>query len=136
MYKCDRCYDRVAQGKVPACIEVCPEKVQEIGPREEIIKKAQALAREKKGFIYGENENGGTNTLYVSPVPFEVLNKAIETGSGKPHLKNVADSMKQGNNLAMAMILAPLAGAAAAFGNFYRKAKKNDRSENNESRSV
>ncbi|MEW6184348.1 MAG: 4Fe-4S dicluster domain-containing protein [Thermodesulfobacteriota bacterium] len=136
MYKCDRCYDRVAQGKLPACVEVCPEKVQEIGPREEILRKAHALAKEKKGYIYGEHENGGTNTLYVSPVPFEVLNKAIETGSGKPHLKKVADSMKQGNNLATAMILAPLAGVAAAFGNFYRKAKKNDRGEKNESQSV
>jgi len=124
MYKCDRCYDRVTQGKLPACIEVCPERVQEIGPREEILRKAHALAKEKKAFIYGEKENGGTNTIYVSPVPFEVLNRAIETGSGKPHLKKVPDAMKEGNRLALAMLLAPIAGIAGALGSVYKNAKK------------
>lgn len=124
MYKCDRCYNRIAEGKLPACIEVCPENVQEIGPRDEIIKKARALAKETNGYIYGENENGGTNTIYVSPVPFEVLNKAIETGKGKPHLKAVADSMEKANNLVAAMAIAPIAGIAAAVGTFYKHSKK------------
>jgi Fe-S-cluster-containing dehydrogenase component len=68
MYKCDRCYARVADGELPACIEACPEDVQTIGPRDEIIKKAHVLAKEINGYIYGEKENGGTNTIYVSPV--------------------------------------------------------------------
>jgi Fe-S-cluster-containing dehydrogenase component len=124
MYKCDRCYNRIAEGKTPACIEVCPERVQEIGPRDEIIKKAHTLAKEKNGYIYGENENGGTNTIYVSPVPFDVLNKAIETGKGKPHLKAVSDSMEKANNLVAGMAIAPIAGIAAAVGTFYKYSKK------------
>lgn len=132
MYKCDRCYDRIAGGKLPACIEVCPEKVQQIGPRDEIIKKAHALAAQTDGYIYGEKENGGTNTLYVSPVPFEVLNKAIETGPGKPHLKPVSDSMEQGNNLVMAMAIAPVAGIAAAVGTLYRHSKNTLKERKNE----
>jgi Fe-S-cluster-containing dehydrogenase component len=124
MYKCDRCYQRVAQGELPACIEACPEGVQTIGPRDEIIEKAHALAQETNGFIYGEKENGGTNTIYVSPVPFEKLNQAIDHGKGKPHLKPVEDTMAQANNLAAAMFVAPLAGIAAAVGKFY-KSKKN-----------
>jgi formate dehydrogenase iron-sulfur subunit len=100
MYKCDRCYNRIAQGELPACIEACPEDVQTIGPRDEIIKKAHELAKEIGGYIYGEKENGGTNTIYVSPVPFEELNKAIEKGKGKPHLQSVKDSMADSNNLA------------------------------------
>lgn len=120
MYKCDRCYDRVAQGGLPACIDACPENVQTIGPREEIIRKAHQLAKEMDGFIYGEKENGGTNTLYVSPVPFELMNAAIETG--EPHLKPVADQMADGNNLAKAMFIAPLAGAAAAIARWLRSA--------------
>jgi Fe-S-cluster-containing dehydrogenase component len=119
MYKCDRCYQRIEQGKLPACIEVCPEKVQKIGPRAEIIKEAHAIAKEIGGYIYGEKENGGTNTIYVSPVPFEELNKGIETGPGRPHLNRVKDSMAHADNLAKAMMIAPLAGIAAAFGKFY-----------------
>ena len=123
MYKCDRCYDRVADGELPACIEACPEDVQTIGPREDIIKKAHALAKEINGYIYGEAENGGTNTIYVSPVPFEDLNQAVEQGKGRPHLKAVEDTMAQANNLAAAMIIAPLAGIAAAVGKFFKGSK-------------
>ena len=123
MYKCDRCYDRIADGELPACIEACPEDVQTIGPREEIIKKAHQLAQETKGYIYGENENGGTNTIYLSPVPFEELNKVVDKGKGKPHLEPVRDTMAQANNLAAAMIIAPFAGMAAAAGKIYKQSK-------------
>ena len=124
MYKCDRCYDRVAEGELPACIEACPEGVQTIGPREQIIEQAHALAKEMNGYIYGETENGGTHTLYVSPVPFEKLDAAIETGKGRLHLKPAKDAMADTNNLTRAMLLAPLAGIAAAVGKFYRFTKQ------------
>ncbi len=123
MYKCDRCYNRIEKDMLPACIEECPEYTQTIGPREEIIKKAHAIASETRGYIYGETENGGTNTIYVSPVPFETLDKAIEKGSGRPHFKMVEDSMAHADNLAKAMIIAPIAGVAAAVGRFYKTAK-------------
>ena len=125
MYKCDRCYNRIADGELPACIEACPEEMQTIGPRDEIIKKAHQLAREIDGYIYGENENGGTNTIYVSPVPFEEIDKSIKKGKGRPHLKPVKDLMARANNLAAAMVIAPVAGIAAAVGKFYKMAKSN-----------
>lgn len=124
MYKCDRCYNRIEKGELPACIDVCPENVQKIGPRDEIIKEAHAIAKEIKGYIYGEKENGGTNTIYVSPVPFAELNKAIEKGAGMPDLNPVKDSMAHADNLAKAMIIAPIAGIAAAAGKFYSASKK------------
>jgi Fe-S-cluster-containing dehydrogenase component len=127
MYKCDRCYDRLENGEVPACIEACPEEVQTIGPRTEILKKAHALAEQMNGYIYGEHENGGTHTIYVSPVPFDELSKGIETGKGKPHLNSVEDSMAAGNNIALAMFIAPLAGIAAAAGRFYKAVKETDK---------
>ncbi|MCD4717727.1 MAG: 4Fe-4S dicluster domain-containing protein [Desulfobacterales bacterium] len=123
MYKCDRCYDRIEKGKLPACIEVCPEKVQKIGPRDEIVKEAHAIAKEINGYIYGEKENGGTNTIYISPVPFKELNKAREKGPGRPHLKPVKDSMAHADNLAKAMVIAPFAGIAAAVGKAYKSTK-------------
>ena len=123
MFKCDRCYDRIENGKLPACIEVCPENVQKIGPRDEILKEAHAIAKEINGYIYGEKENGGTNTIYISPVPFDELNEAIEKGPGKPHLKQVKDSMAHADNLAKAMVIAPLAGIATAVGKAYKSTR-------------
>ena len=114
MFKCDRCYDRIAAGELPACIEVCPENVQTIGPRSEIIARARQLAAEIDGFIYGEKENGGTNTVYVSTVPFEILNKSVVKGPGKPHFKPVEDVMASANMLAGALIAAPVAGVIGA----------------------
>lgn len=114
MFKCDRCFDRVAQGELPACIEACPKQVQQIGPRDEILAQAHQLAKETKGYLYGETENGGTNTIYVSPVPFEVLNTAIQKGPGTPHLQRVTDAMLEVNNLAWALVIAPIAGIFAA----------------------
>ena len=118
MFKCDRCYHRVAQGDLPACIEVCPEDVQQIGLRPEMVARAHQLAGEMDGFIYGETENGGTNTIYVSPVPFDALNQAIASGPGSPHLASTADVMAAPNNMALALVIAPVAGAAAAMARF------------------
>ncbi|MGL1864135.1 MAG: 4Fe-4S dicluster domain-containing protein [Pseudodesulfovibrio sp.] len=115
MYKCDRCYQRLDKGELPACISICPEDVQTIGPRYEIVAQAKSLAREMNGFIYGLEENGGTNTIYVSPVPFELLNKAVDKGKGKPHFKRVGDAMADEGNLAAAALVAPIAGIAAGF---------------------
>lgn len=114
MYKCDRCFNRIDDGELPACIEACPEDVQEIGPRDQIVAKAHRIAADMDGFIYGETENGGTNTIYVSPVPFDVLNRSLVTGPGEPHLKRVPDAMEDVNNLAKALLIAPAAGVVGA----------------------
>jgi hypothetical protein len=132
MYKCDRCFDRIAEGELPACIEVCPEAVQEIGPREEIIEKARKITDEIGGFIYGETENGGTNTIYVSPVPFEVLGSVIEKGPGKPHLVRAGNAMAPTNSLLAAVIAAPVVGVLGAV---VHLAKDRDHSKNKAERS-
>lgn len=125
MYKCDRCYDRVARGDQPACIDACPEGVQTIGPRKDIIAQAHAIAEEIGGYVYGETENGGTNTIYVSPVPFEELNRVITRGDGAPHLDPVRDAMADANNLATAMVIAPVAGFAAAAAQLLKTRRRN-----------
>jgi hypothetical protein len=89
-----------------------------------MMEKAEALAAEMDGFIYGSDENGGTNTIYVSPVPFEVLNQVIDKGPGQPHLSAVADSMAAPNRLAAALALAPVAGVIGAAVRFKRTAEQ------------
>ena len=127
MYKCDRCHDRLAAGELPACIEACPENVQTIGPADEMVRKAHSIAESIDGFIYGETENGGTHTLYVSPVPFDQLSKALESGAGRPHLDPVQDTMKSANHLLSAMAIAPLAGLGAAAARHLRHASDSKR---------
>jgi Fe-S-cluster-containing dehydrogenase component len=132
MFKCDRCYQRLAVGELPACIEVCPQQLQTIGPREEIVRRAHVLARETGGYIYGETENGGTNTIYVSPVPFDTIDAAITPGPGVPHMGRVEDVMAAEDKLAWAVFAAPVAGAlagAVTTGKWLRRAGSTDNHE-------
>ncbi|MFW5735494.1 MAG: 4Fe-4S dicluster domain-containing protein [Oceanidesulfovibrio sp.] len=130
MYKCDRCQPRIAEGMLPACIEACPMDVQQIGPRSEIAATARALAAETGGYLYGLEENGGTNTMYVSPVPFETLEAAREKGEGadhgRPHLQVVGSPFEKEDMFAAAVFTAPIAGLAAGALKLFRGARKHD----------
>ncbi len=75
--KCDMCYDRIMEGKMPACAENCPEGAILFGKRRELLKEARRRICEKPDIyvdhIYGEHEANGTGNLYLSPVPHEEL---------------------------------------------------------------
>lgn len=124
MYKCNRCYEKIAKGENPACIDSCPEGVQTIGQRKEIIAKAYEIAKEIGGYVYGDKENGGTNTIYVSPVSFEVLNEAIAKGKGLPDLSTKKDVMADGNSMTAALFLAPVAGVVGAVSRYLTTMKR------------
>jgi len=117
MYKCDLCRDRLAHAKKPACIEACPKNAMLIGPREEITSLARERAGAMDGFIYGEKENGGTSTLYISPVPFELINKAIDKKPGRPDMQpGVKRQMSKTDTAAKLVLASPVLGAAMAAG--------------------
>lgn len=113
MFKCDLCQDRLLEGKQPACVDACPKKAMLEGPREEILAEAHARAASMNGFIYGEKENGGTSTLYISPLPFEEINKAIDKGPGSPHLGPAKRAMAGTDSLGKAVLLSPVVALAA-----------------------
>lgn len=75
--KCDYCAERLAQGKVPACVEACPAEALQYGPRHAMLAEAaRRIAGDPKRYvpeIYGDEEVGGTSVLYISDVPFEEL---------------------------------------------------------------
>jgi Fe-S-cluster-containing dehydrogenase component len=117
MYKCDLCHDRLVQGKAPACVEACPKKAMLIGPRNEIQTIARERAAAMNGYIYGKDENGGTSTLYVSPVSFEAINKTMEKKPGRPDMKPGVQRAMAGTDAAGKLVLAsPIVGAAVAAG--------------------
>ena len=113
MVKCDLCSDLLSQGKEPACIGACPQKAMAIGPRSEIMARAEALAKSIGGHLYGKRENGGTATIYVSAVPFETLAAATKPGPGRPGLGPVERKMAETDGLGKAVLAAPALGIAA-----------------------
>lgn len=77
MQKCNLCYDRIAEGQQPACVEACPTGASIFEDRDEILREARRRIRENPDqyvqYIYGEGEVGGTSVLYLSSVPFGSL---------------------------------------------------------------
>lgn len=126
MYKCDLCHERLESGKQPGCIEVCPRKAMLIGPRKVIEDTARERARQMRGHIYGQKENGGTATLYVSPVSFEMINKTITKKPGEPDMtpgieRRMAGTDKLGKVVLAAPVLGIVAGVAGAWRWFSRR---------------
>ena len=75
--KCELCRHRYAEGKGPACAEVCPRDAVTFGKRGALLAEAhRRLAARADAYapeIYGETEGGGTNVLYLSPVDFRAI---------------------------------------------------------------
>ena len=113
MYKCDLCNDRLKEGKLPVCIEACPRQAMLIGNRREIYALAEERANAMKGYIYGKKENGGTATLYVSPVSFAALNGTMKKQPGKPARGPAERRMAGTDGMGKAVLQAPLYGIAA-----------------------
>lgn len=131
VFKCDFCHELLAQGHPPACVTACPSNAQSFGIRGHMIALAQEMAHERSGEIFGLKENGGTNTLYVSSIPFRDIEAAMlqqgQVDFGKPSLRPAGASMKKENSLVAIVLAAPLAGAALASLRLWRdrlKARK------------
>lgn len=130
MFKCDLCHDRVVAGGRPACVESCPRGALRFGPKEELRREAKARAAEIGGYLYGDVENGGTSTFYVSPVPFEAIDRALDQARrasptpeapGYPRMPvGVENFLDTANGLASSVLLAPFAGVLAAGVAVYR----------------
>jgi len=83
--KCDLCAARLSNGRQPACVEACPAQASVFGNRDELIAEAWTRIRGDSSYvphIYGLEEAGGSNVLFISDVPFEQLGmKAAPTGN-------------------------------------------------------
>ncbi len=131
MFKCDLCHDRLLEGKNPVCVDACPTKAMLSGPRDGIHAEALKRAGQIGGYLYGSEENGGTATLYVSPVPLEKIDAAIEKGPGRPHMAPVERRMAKTDSLANSVLLSPAIGLTAGVlaVAFALKGRKNSGSE-------
>lgn len=89
--KCDMCAARLGEGQQPACAATCPTGAIKFGKYEDMLAEAHQRINENPSkyvqHVYGEEENGGTATLYISPVPFEELGFPI-AGTTSPAFSN------------------------------------------------
>lgn len=122
MFKCDLCRDELMKGNTPHCIAACPKKAMEFGKRGDIFAKAETLKKEYRGDIYGMDENGGTSTLYVSPVSFDEIDKALVQQNKDLKKKMVTrlhrpeNMLEKQKNWALLSLASPLVGGIIAYG--------------------
>jgi Fe-S-cluster-containing dehydrogenase component len=94
--KCDLCVSRLGEGQSePACAATCPTDAIQFGTREEMLvqahKRIETHPERYVNHVFGEHENGGTSTFYVSPVPFEELGfPTVETHESPAEFNRIA----------------------------------------------
>lgn len=90
VHKCTLCEPRLLEGKLPGCVEACPTGALLFGKREELLRQARLrIAKAPDRYvnhIYGEREAGGTNWLYLSPVPHAALGQPDVGTTSVPEL--------------------------------------------------
>jgi Fe-S-cluster-containing dehydrogenase component len=73
--KCNMSFERLQEGKQPACVAACPAKAVIFGKRSELLKEAKdRIAKNPDRYvdhIYGEHEAGGTSFLLLASLPFD-----------------------------------------------------------------
>ena len=127
MYKCDMCKDLLEQGERPACETSCPKEAIIFDDKQKILQMVQQAKNEGK-CIYGDSQNGGTNTFYISSVDFQKIDEAIakkygkESGVldaksqkvGRPHMNvEVKNMLNEDSVLVKSVLFAPVAGVIA-----------------------
>lgn len=75
--KCTMCYDRILKGEKTACVDICPTEAIIFGKRSNLLDEAKRrIFSEPDKYVnsvFGDGEAGGTNWLYISPVPFDKI---------------------------------------------------------------
>lgn len=124
--KCTMCYERLENGKVPACVQTCQPEALMFGPREEMIQKAHQRvdSLKKRGYekaeVYGENEMGGLHVIHVCKYGHEV--HGLPTNPQKSTMATLSSLASPATGIAVA---ATVGGLALSFiaGMGYRRKK-------------
>jgi ferredoxin len=102
------CRQRLAEGKVPACVEVCPREAVQFGKRADLLAEAkQRIQDHPERYypkVYGETDGGGTQVLFLAGVPFEKLGLPNLGDEPVPELSmTVQESVYQGFTVPVAL---------------------------------
>ena len=132
MVKCELCNHRLAEGKLPGCVEVCPRKAVIYGKREALLADAKKRISDHpdryRGYkdgdaprVFGETDGGGTQCLVLSHVPYEKLGlPALEDTSHAVLPRSIQHGVYQG-------MIAPLALYAVLGAVVFRNKRGQDK---------
>ena len=85
LQKCTMCFERLAEGQKPACVDACPTDALLFGSRLKNLEIARhriySHPDKYEHHIYGEHEVGGTGYIYLSEVPFDQLGFRTDLGT-------------------------------------------------------
>ena len=107
----------------------------QIGRRDEILARADQLKKNYDGDLYGQIENGGTSTVYVSSVPFSRIDKALLAGKTSKKTKkqvrlNTPENLLEKQSLWSTLSLfSPFLGVLAAFGIAGKKSSQEEQEQ-------
>jgi Fe-S-cluster-containing dehydrogenase component len=133
MVKCELCNHRLAEGKLPGCVEVCPRQAVIYGTREALLAEAKKRIADHpdryRGYkdgdaprVFGETDGGGTQCLVLSHVPYEKLGlPALEDTSHAVLPRSLQHGVYRG-------MIAPIALYAVLGAVVLRNKKKQDES--------
>lgn len=120
--KCFMCHQRIKDGLVPACAEVCPVEAITFGKRSDLLKLAKTrIWGEPDKYIdhvFGEKEAGGTGWLYISGAPFSELDFPMDLGG---------ESFPQYTKDFLSMVNLTLVSWPAVFGGIYLMTKSREK---------
>jgi formate dehydrogenase iron-sulfur subunit len=89
MKKCDLCFDRIRDNKLPACVQVCPQKAIIFGERNKLLNQAHSIINNNKNkylnHVWGEKEYGGTSVLYISDISLDSMGWSDKPETPIPH---------------------------------------------------
>lgn len=95
--KCDFCIDRTKEGKLPACVDICPVEALTYGTREELIDEAKRRIKNNPDkyydHVFGEYEVGGTSWLYLAD---KDLSASVFPKLGNNPAPGVSESIQHG----------------------------------------
>ena len=132
MVKCELCNHRLAELKLPGCVEVCPRKAVIYGKREDLLADAKKRISDHpdryRGYkdgdaarVFGETDGGGTQCLVLSHVPYEKLGlPALEDTSHAVLPRSIQHGVYQG-------MIAPLALYAVLGAVVFRNKRGQDK---------
>jgi Fe-S-cluster-containing dehydrogenase component len=126
--KCDFCVNRTENGKIPACVDICPVEALTYGTREELLAEAKRRIKNHPekyyDHIFGEYEIGGTSWLYLADKDLAGL---VFPKLGSNPAPGVSESIQHG---LFAYFVPPIAVYALLGGIMWLTKDKENKEEN------